>query len=296
MTDNAGARIPKEFFRNKEKDRCPVCDGTHAHVHGYDDHGEVPGWFDGRDWPGAAPVDRGRGESLGGGQPNSSKYSSSSSTPEIPNNSAQAQPPVDLEAIEARANEATPGPWNVSEAKPDVHVAKIAEFFVYKDWLRSSELGEAETDAAFIAHARKDIPDLIATVRALQSENARLQAEVKGMREAATDLMENGLRFDLNPTVPLDPVDDVHRAYLAYLQRMDKAAREIGAKIVGSAAAVHHQGQAEAVRGLVGAAQAGLETLEALANTAPSAFSHGDWLNKSALFTALSALHAGDKL
>lgn len=49
------SRIPKRIFRNKEGERCATCDGTHAHVHGYDDRGEVPGHFDGSDWPTPPP-------------------------------------------------------------------------------------------------------------------------------------------------------------------------------------------------------------------------------------------------
>ena len=43
-------RIPTRIYRNKEGSRCSTCDGTNAHVHGYDEQGEVPGMFDGSDW------------------------------------------------------------------------------------------------------------------------------------------------------------------------------------------------------------------------------------------------------
>jgi hypothetical protein len=43
-------RIPTRIYRNEEGRICSTCDGTHAHVHGYDEHGEVPGMFDGSDW------------------------------------------------------------------------------------------------------------------------------------------------------------------------------------------------------------------------------------------------------
>lgn len=43
-------RTPTRIFRNPEGIRCSTCDGTDAHVHGYDDQGEVPGRSDGSDF------------------------------------------------------------------------------------------------------------------------------------------------------------------------------------------------------------------------------------------------------
>jgi hypothetical protein len=50
-----GGRKPTRIERNPEGHRCAICDGTYAHVHGYDGNGEVPGMFDGSDWDGTAP-------------------------------------------------------------------------------------------------------------------------------------------------------------------------------------------------------------------------------------------------
>jgi hypothetical protein len=55
------ARIPTRIERNEEGHRCAICDGTYAHVHGYDAQGEVPGMFDGSRWgahPGSAATGR----------------------------------------------------------------------------------------------------------------------------------------------------------------------------------------------------------------------------------------------
>lgn len=57
---------------------------------------------------------------------------------------------TELDAIEARANAATPGPWD----EPGFSALDAC-------------------DARFVAHARTDVPRLIAEVRRLQSENAR---------------------------------------------------------------------------------------------------------------------------
>jgi hypothetical protein len=71
--------------------------------------------------------------------------------------------PLDLDAIEARAAAATPGPWTTSSewsvrtgARDDELVACVQ----YKDHGR---------DAAFIAAARTDVPALVAECRALRA-------------------------------------------------------------------------------------------------------------------------------
>jgi hypothetical protein len=56
-----GGRKPTRIERNPEGHRCAICDGTYAHVHGYDGNGEVPGMFDGSDWDGTAPKGAGAG-------------------------------------------------------------------------------------------------------------------------------------------------------------------------------------------------------------------------------------------
>jgi hypothetical protein len=72
---------------------------------------------------------------------------------------------LDLDAIEQRANEATPGPWTA-------HAEDI--FYPRDDEDRgpvSSLLGGGEpghlADAEFMAHARQDVPALVAEVRRL---------------------------------------------------------------------------------------------------------------------------------
>lgn len=72
--------------------------------------------------------------------------------------------PLDLDAIEARAAAATPGPWATSSewsvrtgARDDELVACVQ----YKDHGR---------DAEFIAAARSDVPALVAELRALRAE------------------------------------------------------------------------------------------------------------------------------
>lgn len=95
--------------------------------------------------------------------------------------SAPAVDPLDLDAIEARANSATPGPWATSSewsvrtgARDDELVACVQ----YKDHGR---------DAAFIAAARTDVPALVAELRALRAERnatARVVAAARERRDA----------------------------------------------------------------------------------------------------------------
>jgi len=76
---------------------------------------------------------------------------------------------VELAEIEARANAATPGPWELCQSETHCHV-------VYPD---DTHVGGVDgehwwpADAEFVAHARTDIPRLLAEVRALRKELAR---------------------------------------------------------------------------------------------------------------------------
>lgn len=78
--------------------------------------------------------------------------------------------PLDLTAIRARAEAATPGPWR----RDGNHLAKIRGFdgdTVARIVYESNEEGfgpQNEADATFIAHARTDIPALCAEVERLR--------------------------------------------------------------------------------------------------------------------------------
>ena len=85
-----------------------------------------------------------------------------------------------LEQIEARANAATPGPWDYDGMHNEIHayVAKeawliICDEYVVGDGPTLDEFGHHENaNFRFIAHARADIPRLIAEVRALRTQVA----------------------------------------------------------------------------------------------------------------------------
>jgi hypothetical protein len=84
---------------------------------------------------------------------------------------------VDLDAIEARAEAAAPGPWR--EPKNGLGLGWTIFPKNSKGW--SIATCDSGTDADFIAHARADIPDLVAELRAAREVvKAAQQRRAKG--------------------------------------------------------------------------------------------------------------------
>ena len=81
---------------------------------------------------------------------------------------------------------------------------------VLADQVRQKAQGS--TDCAFLMHVADEI------------ERLRLSATARD--ELLRDFADYGLRFDLNPTVHLSPVESVHGDYLHYIRRMDASVRE----------------------------------------------------------------------
>ena len=80
--------------------------------------------------------------------------------------------PEELDAIEQRANAATPGPWELVDWFSAVEPGRTD---------LGSPIGEvgcdlAIADAEFVAAARTDIPALIAEIRRLRRELGRLSS------------------------------------------------------------------------------------------------------------------------
>lgn len=80
------------------------------------------------------------------------------------------KPVLDLDAIEARANAATPGPW---KRLPSLSIDYAVESEVSKgcgvpDLMIDLSGDSARADADFIAAARTDVPALVAEVRRLR--------------------------------------------------------------------------------------------------------------------------------
>jgi len=94
---------------------------------------------------------------------------------------------LDLDAIEARAKAATPGPWEYDGCSV-TDWGVTASHTITMEWMpngRGDGTNERESpDGQFIAHAREDVPALIAELRRLREENARLKDRI-GKREDA---------------------------------------------------------------------------------------------------------------
>lgn len=107
----------------------------------------------------------------------------------------------ELNEIEKRANAAAPGPWEDAEASVWEHGQRVVdEVFVRRPGDNIAVASQilnpcadprnvpsqdtaafiAQDTAAFIAHAREDVPALIAEVRRLKARNAELEG---GFRE-----------------------------------------------------------------------------------------------------------------
>ena len=116
---------------------------------------------------------------------------------------------IDLEAIEARAKAAAPGPWsqkpNPFACAPEITNGErdIAKVLL---WMGSEDC-EAFKNADFIAHAREDIPALLAEVRRQAAEIASVTAERDALKEALELMAEyivtlGGVDYHLCDVIP----------------------------------------------------------------------------------------------
>lgn len=81
-------------------------------------------------------------------------------------------PAINLNAIEARANAATPGPWY--QGRDDRRYEDSGHAFTHEDMNHSDSYdvfpdAANPEDAEFVAHARTDVPALVATLRRLDA-------------------------------------------------------------------------------------------------------------------------------
>ncbi len=87
---------------------------------------------------------------------------------------------ADLEAIKRRCEAATPGPWVVNGMPHDRHIATVGRHYITKPGREGSSARNEEV-AAFIAHAREDVPALLEAVERLLSmlTDAQTEAEMQ---------------------------------------------------------------------------------------------------------------------
>jgi hypothetical protein len=98
---------------------------------------------------------------------------------------------MDLDAIEARAKAATPGPWSyrknryrenswvISRDAPAGRSMRVIHY------VNDPEDDQEHVDGVFVAHAREDIPALIAQLR-------RLSEDIEALRRGFTEYLCGG--------------------------------------------------------------------------------------------------------
>ncbi len=91
-----------------------------------------------------------------------------------------------LQAIEERANKATPGPWHCYYS---LSVGATVQQGPGKPWIFRAQEGATRADLDFVAAAREDVPALIAEVRSLR---AKLDAvPVTAINQLAMDSIDD---------------------------------------------------------------------------------------------------------
>lgn len=100
----------------------------------------------------------------------------------------------ELEEIEKRANAATPGPWEFRRLRSGVSVLDAHAIAARSVDCHCGEVDRlSEPTLEFIAHAREDVPALIAEVRRLGAMLLEQESDAKAWRDACKKLQaENG--------------------------------------------------------------------------------------------------------
>jgi hypothetical protein len=108
----------------------------------------------------------------------------------------------ELDAIRARAEAATPGPWRV-------FVDGILEGVSGANGLLEvAEPGDLRVDdARFVAHARSDVPRLLAAIDTLEQVRAGLAAQLDAVRAALKDHPAAFTPRDLVDALAASPAD-----------------------------------------------------------------------------------------
>lgn len=103
---------------------------------------------------------------------------------------------MNLDEIKARAEKATPGPWEVDYNEPfssdivGIFQEEQERYIVKLEEQDETDYPTTRDDADFIAHAREDIPALIAEVERLTAENADLKSIISPVKLAKIAMMQ----------------------------------------------------------------------------------------------------------
>jgi hypothetical protein len=85
----------------------------------------------------------------------------------------------EIEAIKRRCNAATVGPWGIVELDDKWIVGLMRGGLKERVWVEDSSCIERREDADFIAHARADVPELVAEVERLRAILGAVKSEVE---------------------------------------------------------------------------------------------------------------------
>ncbi|SRR5258705_12269601 len=100
----------------------------------------------------------------------------------------------ELHAIKARASRATPGPWQIHVRGTSTTIeAQDGKKWIAQAVLGTYGIGNVEANAAFLAHARDDIPTLVAAVERQRTEHAALAEQLRQTTAARDDLSQRAM-------------------------------------------------------------------------------------------------------
>ncbi len=144
-----------------------------------------------------------------------------------------------LQAIEERANKATPGKWTVENHPNDYAVVAphpVEPSITYIAFIDGGLSNDSKYDTEFIAYAREDVPALIAEVRRLKSygDMYRSIAEVRqierdNLRAKLDAVPVRGIAYLMADIVPVDGFDeaDLHEARAAVVAWLESLGAEV---------------------------------------------------------------------
>lgn len=98
-----------------------------------------------------------------------------------------AMEPGRLEEIRAREKAATEGPWEWN-ADEGCFESVAATTYVHEHGGYERDFAQSTEDMDFIAHAREDIPALLAEVERLRAENAALKPKTDCLRSRDSEI------------------------------------------------------------------------------------------------------------
>jgi hypothetical protein len=100
----------------------------------------------------------------------------------------------ELQAIKTRAARATPGPWQIHVRGTSTTIeAQDGKKWIAQAMLGTYGIGNVEANADFLAHARDDIPTLLAEVERQRAEHAALAEQLRKTTAARDDLSQRAM-------------------------------------------------------------------------------------------------------